>query len=124
MIAYTLGVPIVQGLRIQARMARAIELPTVSGYTTNLVALHKHACIAHVVCSLIAASSENARVLACRCGVTSATTYKWRARDTVHKRSHTTDRLQTTLNPAQAAVVVHVQRTLPLPPDFLRVDMR
>ena len=52
----------------------------------------------------IQASDEPASVLAERFGTTEQTIYKWKHRDTVHDRSHTPHRLQTTLTPAQEAV--------------------
>ena len=52
----------------------------------------------------VQASDEPASVLAERFGTTEQTNYKWKHRDTVHDRSHTPHRLQTTLTPAQEAV--------------------
>ena len=84
-----------------------------------MIALHTHARTTPAVRAEIAASSERASVLACRYGVTPATVYKWKSRQTVQDRSHTAHRLQTTLTPAQEAVVVHLRRTLLLPLDDL-----
>ena len=39
---------------------------------------------------------------------------KWKHRDTLHDRSHTPHRLQTTLTPAQEAVAVALRQTLPV----------
>lgn len=52
-------------------------------------------------------------------GVSEATVYKWKSRDSVQDRSHTAHRLQTTLSPAQEAVVVQLRRSLLLPLDDL-----
>ena len=41
-----------------------------------------------------------------RFGTTEQTICKWKHPDTVHERSHTAHRLQTTLSPAQEAVAV------------------
>ncbi len=68
----------------------------------------------------IAASTEPARVLALRHGITEQTVYKWKKRDSVQDRSHNTaHRLQTQLTPAQEVVVVHLRRSLLLPLDDL-----
>jgi hypothetical protein len=45
-------------------------------------------------------------------GTTEHTVYKWRHRDSVHDRSHTPHRLQTTLSTAQEAVAVVLRKTL------------
>lgn len=66
-----------------------------------MIALHKQARTTPAVRAEIAASSESAHTLACRYGVTEATVYKWKSRETVQDRSHTAHRLQTTLTPAQ-----------------------
>ena len=60
----------------------------------------------------IQASGEPASVLAERFGTTEQTICKWRHRDSVHDRSHTAHRLQTTLTPAQEAVAVALRKTL------------
>ena len=60
----------------------------------------------------IQASDAPASVLAVRFGTTGQTVYKWKHRDSVHDRSHTPHRLQTTLTPAQEAVAVVLRRTL------------
>ena len=51
-------------------------------------------------------------MLAARFGTTAQTVCKWRHRDSVHDRSPTPHRLQTTLAPAQAAVAVVLRKTL------------
>ena len=60
----------------------------------------------------IQASDAPASVLAERFGTTEQTVYKWRHRDSIHDRSPTPHRLQTTLNPAQEVVAVALHKTL------------
>ena len=83
------------------------------------ISLHKNARTIPAVRAEIAASSESARVLAQRHGITEQTVYKWKKRDSVHDRSHTAHHLQTQLTPAQEIVVVHLRRALLLPLDDL-----
>ncbi len=59
-----------------------------------------------------------------RYGISEQTVWKWRKRDSVHDRSHTAHRLQTTLTPAQEAVAVSLRRTLLLPLDALLCVVR
>ena len=54
-----------------------------------------------------------------RYGISEQTVWKWRKRDSVHDRSHTAHRLQSTLTPAQEAVAVSLRKTLLLPLDDL-----
>ncbi len=85
-----------------------------------MIALHKNARTTPAIRTEIAASGNlSARVLSERFGVSEATIYKWKARDSVADRSHTAHRLQTTLNPAQEAVVVELRKTLLMPLDDL-----
>ena len=84
-----------------------------------MITLHKNARTTPAVRAEIAASSDSAAALARRFNVTEATIYKWKSRDSVHDRSHTAHRLQTTLTSAQEAIVVHLRRTLLLPLDDL-----
>lgn len=85
-----------------------------------MLALHKNARTTPAVRAEIAASGDlSARELSQRYGVTEATIYKWKSRDSVADRSHTAHRLQTTLTPAQEAIVVELRRTLLLPLDDL-----
>jgi transposase-like protein len=83
------------------------------------ISLHKNARTTPAVRAQIAASNAPAAGLAEQFGVSVATIYKWRSRDSVHDRSHTAHRLQTTLTPAQEAIVVHLRTTLLLPLDDL-----
>ena len=66
-----------------------------------LIHLHKQATTTPKVRAAIRASTEPASALAERFGTTEQTVYKWKHRDTVHDRSHTPHRLQTTLSPAE-----------------------
>jgi hypothetical protein len=68
--------------------------------------LHKQATTTPKIRAAIQASDEPASVLAERFGTTGPTVYKWKCRDSVHDRSHTPHRLQTSLTPAQEAVAV------------------
>ena len=85
--------------------------------------LHKQATTTPRVRAAIQASDEPGPVLAERFGVTPQTIYKWRKRDSVHDRSHTPHRLQTTLTPAQEAVAVALRKTLLVSLDDLLVDI-
>ena len=71
-----------------------------------LIALHKNARTTPAVRGEIAASSETASALAARYGITEQTVYKWKKRSVFTDRSHTAQRLQTTLTPAQEVVVL------------------
>ncbi|MBD3817182.1 MAG: IS481 family transposase, partial [Halothiobacillus sp.] len=84
-----------------------------------IVSLHKNARTTPKIRAEIAASSESARVLAERYGISEGTVYKWKHRDSTVDRSHTAHRLQTHLTPAQEAVVVYLRRALLLPLDDL-----
>ena len=77
-----------------------------------LIHLHKQATTTPKVRAAIQASNEPASALAERFGTTEQTIYKWKHRDSVHDRSHTPHRLQTTLTPAQEAVAVVLRKTL------------
>ncbi len=84
-----------------------------------IISLHSQARTTPAIRAEIASSSQGASALAARFGVTLATIYKWKSRDSVHDRSHTAHRLQTTLTTAQEAVVVELRKTLLLPLDDL-----
>ena len=89
-----------------------------------LIHLHSQATTTPKVRAVLQASTESAAVLAERFGVTEQTVYKWRHRDTVHDRSHTPHRLQTTLTPAQEAVAVVLRKTLLVSLDDLLAVVR
>ena len=80
-----------------------------------LIHLHKQATTTTKVRAAIRASDAPASVLAERFGTTGQTVYKWKHRDSVHDRSPTPHRLQTTLTPAQEAVALVLRRTELLP---------
>ena len=77
-----------------------------------LIHIHSQATTTPKVRAAIQASAEPASALAARFGTTEQTVYKWKYRDTVHDRSHTPHRLQTTLTPAQEAVSIVLRKTL------------
>ena len=89
-----------------------------------LIHLHKQATTTPKVRAAIQASVEPASALAARFGTTKQTIYKWTHRDTVHDRSHTPHRLQTTLSPAQEAVAVVLRKTLLVSIDDLLAVVR
>lgn len=89
-----------------------------------LIHLHKQATTTPKVRAAIQASGEPASALAARFGTTEQTVYKWKHRDSVHDRSHTPHRLQTTLTPAQEAVAVALRTTLLVSLDDLLAVVR
>ena len=85
-----------------------------------MLALHKNARTTPAIRAEIAASGNlSAHQLSLRCGVSEATIYKWKLRESVQDRSYTAHRLQTTLTPAQERIAVELRRTLLLPLDDL-----
>ncbi len=84
-----------------------------------MIVLHKQARTTPSVRAELADSTDSVTVPARRFNITPATVYKWQSRKSVHDRSHTAHKLQTTLSPAQEAVVVPLRRTLLLPLDDL-----
>src|SRR6056297_2052656 len=89
-----------------------------------LISLHKQATTTPKTRAAIQASTEPAWMVAERYGISEQTVWKWRKRDSVHDRSHTAHRLQTTLTPAQEAVAVSLRRTLLLLLDDLLAVVR
>jgi transposase-like protein len=89
-----------------------------------LISLHKQATTTPKIRAAIQASADPAWVVAERYGISEQTVWKWRKRDSVHDRSHTAHRLQTTLMPAQEAVAVVLRTTLLLPLDDLLTVVR
>lgn len=91
------------------------------------VALHKQARTTPAVRAEIAHSQEPIRELARRYlvlsavegNVTEATIRKWKSRTELNDRPHTAHRVQTTLTPAQEAIIVYLRKTLLLPLDDL-----
>ncbi len=88
------------------------------------IQLHKRARTTPAVREEIATSKEPASVLALRHGVSICTIYKWKKREVFTDKSHTADRLQTTLTPAQEFIAVQLRKTLLLPLDDLLAVMR
>ena len=88
------------------------------------IRLHKEASTKPKVRAVIQASDAPAHILAKRYGTTEQTVWKWRKRDSVEDRSHTPDRLQTTLTPAQEAVAVASHKTLLVSLDDLLAVVR
>jgi transposase InsO family protein len=84
-----------------------------------MIALHKNARTTPATRAEMAASTQTAATLALRYGVSEGTVYKWKGRDSFHDASHTPQRLQTTLTPAQEQIVVELRKTLLLPLDDL-----
>jgi hypothetical protein len=60
--------------------------------------------------------------LAVELGASETTVRRWRARDTVQDRSHTSYRLATILKPMQAFVVVELRKWLSPPLDDPRAE--
>ncbi len=89
-----------------------------------LISLHKQATTTPKIRAAIQASKDPAWIVAERYGISEQTVWKWRKRDTVHDRSHTAHRLQTTLTPAQEAVAVSLRQSLLLPLDDLLAVVR
>lgn len=88
------------------------------------IRLHKNPTTTPARRAYIQCSTEPVAVLARELGVSEDTIRRWRGRDSVEDRSHSAQRLQTTLTPAQEAVVVALRQTLGLPLDDLLVVTR
>lgn len=86
--------------------------------------LHKNATTTPARRAYIQSSPLSVAALADELGVTEDTIRRWKDRDSVEDRSHTAHRLQTTLTPAQEAVVLSLRQTLRLPLDDLVVVTR
>ncbi len=69
------------------------------------IRLHKNATTTPARRAYIQSSPLSVAALAAELGVSEDTIRRWKYRDTVEDRSHTAHRLQTTLTPAQEAVV-------------------
>ncbi len=89
-----------------------------------LISLHKQATTTPKIRAAVQASTEPAWMVAERHGISEQTVWKWRNRDSVHDRSHTAHRLQSTLTPPQEAVAVSLRKTLLLPLDDLLCVVR
>lgn len=88
------------------------------------IRLHKNATTTPARRLYIQTSPLSVAMLAAELGVTEDTIRRWKGRDSVDDRSHTAHRLQTTLTPAQEAVVIALRKTLWLPLDDLLVVVR
>ena len=88
------------------------------------IRLHKNATTTPVRRAYIQSSPLSVAALATELGVCEDTIRRWKGRTTVEDRSHTAHCLQTTLTPAQEAVVVALRQTLGLPLDDLLVVTR
>jgi len=88
------------------------------------IRLHKNATTTPARRLYIQTSPLSVAKLAVELGVTEDTIRRWKGRDSVADRSHTAHRLQTTLTPAQEAVVIALRKTLWLPLDDLLVVVR
>jgi transposase-like protein len=83
------------------------------------IRLHQNARTTPAIRRALQASTLPTAVLARQYHVSEETVRKWRARADVHDASHCPRRLQTTLTPAQEAVVVELRKTTRLPLDDL-----
>ena len=83
-----------------------------------IIAQHPNARTTPAVRAEIAASSDSVAVLAARYGGQD-TIRRWKSRSVFTDASHTVCRLQTTLTPAQEAIVVQLRKMLLLPLDDL-----
>jgi transposase len=86
--------------------------------------LHKNATTTPRIRAEIQASVEPMTVLAQRFGVSVSTIARWKKRTSVEDASHTPHRLQTTLTPAQEAIVLALRTTLGLSLDDLLAVVR
>ena len=84
-----------------------------------LISLHKQATTTPKIRAAIQASAEPAWVVAERYGISMQTVWKWQSRNSMHDRSDTSHRLQSTLTPAQEAVALALRKSLLLPLDDL-----
>jgi len=86
--------------------------------------LHANATTTPKVRAYIQQSRLSDRKLAAELGVSVSTVRRWRQRTSVEDRSHTPQRLATTLSPAQERLVVELRSLLELPLDDLLVVTR
>ncbi len=88
------------------------------------IRLHKNATTRPARRAYIQSSPLSVAALAKELSVSQDTIRRWRRRDTVEDRPHTAHRLNTTLTPAQEAIVIALRKTLLLPLDDLLVITR
>ena len=84
-----------------------------------IIALHPNARTTPATRAEIATSSDSVATLAARYNVGVGTIRRWKSRSVFTDASHTAHRLQTTLIPAQEAIVVELRKTLLMPLDDL-----
>jgi hypothetical protein len=89
-----------------------------------VIRLHQQARTTPAVRRELQVAEGSHKALARRYNLSAATVAKWRGRDDVNDASHRPQRLQTTLSPAQEAVVVELRRTTLLPLDDLLAVVR
>lgn len=83
------------------------------------IPLHPRARTTPAIRKELQESKQGSRALARQYHLARATVQKWRRRDTVEDASHRPHRLQTTLTPAQEAIVVYLRQSLLLSLDDL-----
>lgn len=88
------------------------------------IQLHKNATATPARRAAIQASGKPVRALAQEFGVSEDTIRRWKRRETVSDGSHMAQRLQTTLSPAQDAIVLELRKVLGLALDDLLVVTR
>jgi transposase InsO family protein len=84
-----------------------------------VIKLHKNARTTPAIRRELQAAIGSTKALARQYQLTTSTVAKWRRRSDVQDASHCPHRLNTTLSPAQEAVVVELRRTTLLPLDDL-----
>ncbi len=86
-----------------------------------IIKLHKQARTTPAIRKEIQQATGTLTELAARYNVTIDTIRKWKSREAVEDRSHTTHRLQTSLTPAQEPIAVELSKILKLGFDDLQV---
>ena len=84
-----------------------------------LIRLHKKATTTPAIREHIRTSPKGVKTLARELNLNVATVRQWRGRDSTEDASHRPHRMQTTLSPAQEALVVELRRTVLLSLDDL-----
>jgi hypothetical protein len=87
----------------------------------NNIRLHKNATTTPARRAYIQSSPLSVAALAKELSVTEDTIRRWKGRASVEDGSHTAHRLQTTLTPAQEAVVIALRVSVQTPPPLERV---
>lgn len=89
-----------------------------------LIRLHKKATTTPAIREYIRACGKPVKALARELGLSVATVRKWRGRESSEDASHRPHTMQTTLSPAQEALVVELRRTVLLSLDDLTAVTR